>query len=147
MKSNIKLLHPIKVEDSKYAVKRSVVVALMKEDVDTKWTHLLEQKNKPNWLKVDWSRFEDSDEEGLAGMDGMDWNQGGMPGMAGMGGMPGMPGGGDFDMSKMEEMIKSMGGGAGGEGMPDMSEMMAKMGAGGEGVPDMGAEEVEAEEE
>merc|ERR1712070_103362 len=71
---------------------------------------------KFSWLKVDWSRFEDSDAEEATAPDGMDWSgmggMGGMPGMGGMGGMPGMEGlggGGGFDMAKMQEMMEKMG--------------------------------------
>merc|ERR1719341_935222 len=67
LESEIHLMHPVKKDDSVFSVKRSVVVALAKEDPEIKWTHLLENKNKPSWLKVDWSNFENSDDEGISG--------------------------------------------------------------------------------
>lgn len=124
-------------EDSKYAVKpRSVQFLLMKKE-EGFWPRLLEDKQlqKTN-VKVDFSRYCDSDEEeeaggfDAAGMDALGGamggmgGMGGMPGMGGMGGMPGMGGpGGGMDMEALQKMMAQMGGGAG--GMPDLSAMGA----------------------
>ncbi|KAJ3380764.1 hypothetical protein HDU92_005778 [Lobulomyces angularis] len=98
---------------------RAITIVLKKKEKDAAWWPKLLEGAKPHFLKVDFTRWKDEDEEvepeNPEGMGGMP----GMPGMGGMGGMPGMPGMGGMDFQKM------MGGGA---GMPDMAQMMAQMG-------------------
>jgi len=83
------------------------------------WPRLLKDKGKVAWIKVDFDKWKDEDEEkdeettgdggfgGMGGMEGMDFSQFGMPGGAGgfmnmgggggMGGMGGKPGGFNMD--------------------------------------------------
>jgi len=127
----------INVDDSQYATNRSLVFNIVKKvasEQGENWPRLLSEKKKCQWLKVDWSKFEDSDAEeatapdGMGGMPGMEGlgGMGGMPGMEGLGGMGGMPGmeglGGDggFDMAKMQEMMEKMGLNKEGDGIPDL---------------------------
>jgi len=147
----------INVDDSQYATNRSLVFNIVKKvasEQGENWPRLLSEKKKWQWLKVDWSKFEDSDAEEAAAPEGMDWTGGmggGMPGMGGMGGMPGMEGlggmmGGMGGMPGMEG-LGGMGGmpgmeGLGGDGgfdMAKMQEMMEKMGLNkeGDGIPDL----------
>jgi hypothetical protein len=94
------------------------------------WPRLTKEKPNRNWIKTDFSKWVDEDEQDgeeeidTAGMGGMDMasmmgggGMGGMPGMGGMGGMPGMGGGpGGMDMASL---LGGMGGGAGGAGGMD----------------------------
>jgi len=98
---------------------RDVAFVLRKKEAKEEyWPRLTKDKAKLHFLKTDFDRWVDEDEqEGQADEDLM----------AGMGGMPGMGGDGGFggiDFSKL--------GGAG--GMPDMSAMMSQMG----GMPNLG---------
>jgi hypothetical protein len=115
---------------------KNIEIKLQKKELKEEfWPRLLKDDKKVHYLKTDFDKWVDEDEQNEApeedfsqfgGMEG-----GGMPGMGGMGG-PG--GGGDFggiDFSKL-------GGGAG--GMPDMSamggmeDMMKNLGGGAGGV-------------
>lgn len=106
---------------------RSVELKLVKKELKEEyWPRLLKDTKKMHFLKTDFDKWVDEDEQdeapqedfsqfgGMGGMGG-DMGMGGMPGMGGMGGMGGMPGmGGDFggiDFSKL--------GGAGGFGAGD----------------------------
>eukprot|EP00941_MAST-03F_sp_MAST-3F-sp1_P004159 g4159.t1 len=123
-------------EDTKYTVKgRNVLFHIMKaapaegeenDDEDgNRWNSLLENKKLgKNFVKADFDRWLDEDEEAESGGNGFDMSQmaggmglgGGMGGMGmpGMGGMGGMGGAGGMDMAKLQEMMKSMGDGTGG---------------------------------
>ncbi|CED82322.1 HSP90 co-chaperone p23 [Phaffia rhodozyma] len=122
------------------------------------WPRLTKDRLKVQWLKTDFSKWVDEDEQNevpppdeseFSGMGGQQGPPGGMPG-----GMPGMGGAGGLDM---EALMAQMGGGAGGAGGPgggmDFAKLMAQMGggAGGPGgMPDFGAggdSDDEAEEE
>lgn len=77
------------------------------------WPRLTKDKGKCAWIKVDFDKWKDEDEEkdeesgadggfgGMGGMEGMDFSQFGMPGGAGgfmnMGGGGGKPGGFNMD--------------------------------------------------
>ncbi|KAI4272427.1 MAG: hypothetical protein L6R38_006611 [Xanthoria sp. 2 TBL-2021] len=111
----------IDVENSKtHHTSRDVFFVLRKKELKEEyWPRLLKDSKKMHFLKTDFDKWVDEDEQegapddAMAGMGGMG---GGMPGMEGMGGMGGMGGDGGFggiDFSKL-------GGGAG--GMPDMGE-------------------------
>ena len=90
----------------------SIAFVLLKQDEEW-WPRLLDATAKPNWLKTDFNKWRDEDDEGedevvdpSEGMNGM--GGGGMPGgmdfskmMAGMGGMNGMNGMDGMDFSKM----------------------------------------------
>ncbi|EPQ60996.1 HSP20-like chaperone [Gloeophyllum trabeum ATCC 11539] len=96
------------------------IVLRKKEKKAEYWPRLTKEKIKTPFLKTDFSKWVDEDEQegddlkvdddfDMGGMGGM----GGMPGMGGMGGMPGMGGMGDMDF---EKMMAEMGSGAGPSG-------------------------------
>jgi len=85
----------------KFIRDRNIELILDRKEKGPYWPHLLSSKVKQHWLKVDFSKWRDEDEDDeadplanedflsqMGGMGGM----GGMPGMGGMGGMPGMGG-------------------------------------------------------
>ncbi|GAB7361715.1 hypothetical protein MBLNU230_g1762t1 [Neophaeotheca triangularis] len=103
------------------------------------WPRLLKDKVKVHFLKTDFNKWVDEDEQNeepeaddaMAGMGGMPPGAGGAGGMPGMGGMGGGDGGfGGIDFSKL-------GGEGGGMGGMDMSQLQAMMGGQG-GMPGMG---------
>ncbi|KEP60906.1 UNVERIFIED_CONTAM: hypothetical protein HHA_321520 [Hammondia hammondi] len=105
--------HPIIVEDSKYSVQRNVQFKLVKKEKE-RW-RTLSGKTKLHWLKCDWDKWIDSDDEDAKGMDMGDFDMnsmdfGGMGGLGGMGGMGGLGGMGDM-------------GGLGGMGDMDFGDM------------------------
>jgi len=147
------------VKDECKINKKRVIELVLKKKEAGSWPSL--GNKKLNFVKIDWNKWADSDDEGedfdtdgMQGMGGMPGGMGGMPGgmggmpggmggmggMPGMGGMGGMPGMGGMDFSQMMAgMGGGMGGGAG--GMPDMSSLMSQMGGmggmgGGEGDSD-----------
>lgn len=92
------------------------------------WPRLTKEKKKYFFIKTDFDKWVDEDEQEEASADADDFDLGGgnpmagmagMPGMGGMGGMPGMPGMGG--MGGMPGM-----GGMG--GMPGMEEALAALG-------------------
>jgi len=107
---------PIDQENSKINTRRLIELYLPKKEEDS-WSNVA--KTKQSYVKVDWNKWLDSDDEGegfdtegMGGMGGgMPGGMGGMPGMGGMGGMPGM---GGMDFSQL------MGGMGGMGGMPGM---------------------------
>ncbi|KAL8765455.1 MAG: hypothetical protein Q9209_007482 [Squamulea sp. 1 TL-2023] len=109
----------IDVDNSKtHHTSRDVSFVLRKKELKEEyWPRLLKDSKKMHFLKTDFDKWVDEDEQdgapddAMAGMGGMG---GGMPGMEGMGGMGGDGGFGGIDFSKL-------GGGAG--GMPDMGDM------------------------
>ncbi|KAL8861134.1 MAG: hypothetical protein Q9178_002348 [Gyalolechia marmorata] len=134
----------IDVENSKtHHTSRDVSFVLRKKELKEEyWPRLLKDSKKMHFLKTDFDKWVDEDEQDgapddMAGMGGMG---GGMPGMEGMGGMGGMGGDGGFggiDFSKL-------GGGAG--GMPDMGDM-PDMGEGADDDDDDDDEDMPALEE
>jgi len=132
---------PIKKDEVKISKNRVIEIFLPKVEEES-WSSLT--KTKQANVKVDWSKWADSDDEGegfdTAGMGGMPPGGmggmgGGMPGMGGMGGMPGMggpPGAGGMDFSSL---LQGMGGaGGGGPGGMDMAAMMQQMQGEGGGM-------------
>ncbi|KAK7203306.1 HSP20-like chaperone [Myxozyma melibiosi] len=129
----IEFFDEIDVENSKYhSTNRDSFFLLRKKEAREEfWPRLLKDKKKVHWLKTDFDKWVDEDEQEAAPTDdpsqyggGLDFSSlgndlgsalggaggmGGMPGMGGMGGMPGMGG------------LGGMMGGMG--GMPDMSNL------------------------
>ncbi|KAF9478724.1 HSP20-like chaperone [Pholiota conissans] len=115
-------------KSSKKLNSRSFNLVLRKKDKQSEyWPRLTKEKVKNAFLKTDFSKWVDEDEQadapedapedmdpmgGMGGMPGMG-GMGGMPGMGGMGGMPGMGG------MDIEKMMAQMGGMGGAGGMPD----------------------------
>ncbi|KAH9982104.1 HSP20-like chaperone [Lactifluus volemus] len=109
-------------ECGKRLTSRSLVLTLRKKDLESEyWPRLTKEKIRNTYIKTDFSKWVDEDEQEGAKVnfdDEMDFGggmPGGMPGMpggmpGGLGGMPGMPGGfggADYDLDKM---MASMGG-------------------------------------
>jgi hypothetical protein len=126
---------PVTVEGSKWAVhgKEMQFVIMKKEVVKEHWPRLLKNSGKYNWLKADWSKWVDEDEEDAKpDFDGLDFGgMGGFPGMGGMGGqfggmpgMPGMPGMGGMDFGGMGGMgdMGDMGDDEDDDDMPPMED-------------------------
>lgn len=111
---------------------RAIVLVLRKKEAKAEyWPRLTKEKPNKNWIKTDFSKWVDEDEqedapvedEGMGGgmPPGMDMasmmgggGAGGMPGMGGMGGMGGAGGPGGMDFASMMGGM----GGAGGAGGP-----------------------------
>lgn len=114
---DITFFKSIIVAESKYSQHRLITFYLKKEE-DESWPRLTDTTTKRAWLKVDWSKWVDSDDEGekpdfdysdMASMGGMG-GMGGFGDMAGMGGMGGMGGFGDMaGMSKMRDFYSKEG--------------------------------------
>ncbi|XP_009769848.1 co-chaperone protein p23-1 isoform X1 [Nicotiana tabacum] len=125
----LELLDKVNVEESKISIGvRSIVCVLQKAEPKW-WNKLLRGDAKtPHYVKVDWDKWVDEDDEADAGPGDMDMNSmdfskfgdmGGM--MGGMGGdMAGMMGGMGGMMGGMGGMMGGMGG--------DMAGMMGGMG-------------------
>ncbi|KAL6719510.1 p23 chaperone protein wos2 [Lecanora helva] len=131
-------------ENSKtHHTSRDVEFVLRKKELKAEyWPRLLKESAKVHFLKTNFDKWVDEDEQDaapeddMAGMGGMG---GGMPGMPGMGDMGGKDGFGGIDFSKL-------GGGAG--GMPDMSNLGGMGGEEDEGDDEGDDEEMpELEEE
>ncbi|KAI4156330.1 MAG: hypothetical protein LQ340_000355 [Diploschistes diacapsis] len=119
---------------------RDVAFVLRKKEMkDEYWPRLTKASQKLHFLKTDFDKWVDEDEQDAVNDDDAMANLGGMGGMGGMGGGDGGFGGIDFS---------KLGGGAG--GMPDMGDLG---GAGGdeddEDMPDLEDEDTkeEADEE
>lgn len=104
----VPLYSEIDVNESKYVKSRGISLILVKKEAKS-WESLTPVNDKRRYIKIDWSRWVDSDDEdekneaGDFNMDGLDFSKfGNMGGMPGMGGMPdmsnldGMPGMGDL---------------------------------------------------
>merc|ERR1711890_43927 len=92
-------------EESKYFLRERVVEFCIKKKEDGPyWPHLLKDKRKQHWLKVDFHRWKDEDESDDEGGPG------------------GMGGGKDQDI---EEMMRGLGGlnAADGGGAPNMNDL------------------------
>ncbi|KAK4574750.1 p23 chaperone protein wos2 [Recurvomyces mirabilis] len=97
---------------------RDVELVLQKKELGEEyWPRLLKDKAKVHFLKTDFDKWVDEDEQDAAGEDDDYMSKmGGMGGAGGMGGMGGDGGFGGIDFSKL-------GGGAGMGGMPGMGGM------------------------
>ncbi|KAL9602481.1 MAG: hypothetical protein Q9219_001773 [cf. Caloplaca sp. 3 TL-2023] len=103
----------IDVENSKtHHTSRDVLFVLRKKELkEDYWPRLLKENKKMHFLKTDFDKWVDEDEQEGAPVDDMMGGMGGMPDMGAMGGMGGMGGDGGFggiDFSKI-------GAGAGGD--------------------------------
>lgn len=96
----LELYSEIDVENSKtHASSRDVEFKLRKKELKQEyWPRLLKESKKMHFLKTNFDKWVDEDEQDEAPDDDMDkfggagGGMGGMPGMGGMGGMPGMGG-------------------------------------------------------
>ncbi|KAL9632228.1 MAG: hypothetical protein Q9164_005447 [Protoblastenia rupestris] len=121
----LELFGEIDVENSKTNhTSRDVEFVLRKKEMKEEyWPRLLKESKKMHFLKTDFDKWVDEDEQDTApdddmgGMGGMGGDMGGMGGMPGMGGM----GGGDGGFGGIATDFSKLGGGAG--GMPDMDAM------------------------
>ncbi|GAB2228814.1 hypothetical protein Droror1_Dr00022945 [Drosera rotundifolia] len=81
---DVELLDKINLEESKYHVGLRSIVYSIKKVEDKWWERLLKQDGKPPaFLKVDWDKWVDEDEEsgaGASGFDDMDFSKFGMGG-------------------------------------------------------------------
>ncbi|SAM00558.1 hypothetical protein [Absidia glauca] len=117
------------------------------------WWDKLQVGPRPNFLKVDFNRWRDEDEEDEEA-PAADPSAGGMPDMANLASMMG-GGGAGGGAGGMPDFASMMGGGGGGAGgMPDFASMMGGGGAGGAGgmdfsqlMKDAGAEKKSEEED
>lgn len=95
------------------------LVLRKKEKKAEYWPRLTKAKVKSNFIKTDFSKWVDEDEQdgepikdddfdmgGMGGMPGMG-GMGGMPGMGGMGGMPGMGGMGGMGGMDLEAVCQA----------------------------------------
>ncbi|KAM0286038.1 hypothetical protein ACHAQH_001046 [Verticillium albo-atrum] len=136
---DLELYGEIDTEESKVNhTGKNIELKLQKKELKEEyWPRLLKESKKVHFLKTNFDKWVDEDEQeeapeedfsqfgGMGGMPGM----GGMEGMGGMGGMPGMPG---------------MGGMGGGDfGGIDFS----KLGAGGMGGADFGGDDDEGDDD
>lgn len=117
---------------------RDVEFVLRKKELKEEyWPRLLKESKKVHFLKTDFDKWVDEDEQNEKPddsdyMNNMGGGMGGMPGMGDMGGMGGMGGDGGFggiDFSKL-------GGGAGMPDLGDMGDMNMPAGAGGDDSDD-----------
>jgi hypothetical protein len=104
----------VKAENAKYGVHgKSTEFVIYRADEGEYWPRLLSDSTKFPWLRVDWGKWVDEDEEDVVkeAADPMDMSalmssMGGMGGMGGMpnfGGMGGMPNFGDDDEDDDDE--------------------------------------------
>ncbi|XP_004247428.2 uncharacterized protein OsI_027940 [Solanum lycopersicum] len=144
----LELLDKVNVEESKISTGVRSIFCILQKAEPKWWTKLLRGDGKaPHYVKVDWDKWVDEDDEPDAGPGDMDMNSmdfskfgdmGGMGGdmasmMGGMGGMGGMMGGMGGMMGGMGGMMGGMGG--------DMAGMMGGMGG------DMGDDLDESDDE
>ncbi|KAF9891825.1 Prostaglandin E synthase 3 (Cytosolic) [Aspergillus nanangensis] len=115
---------------------REVELVLRKKELKEEfWPRLLKTTQKIHFLKTDFDKWVDEDEQDEAPEEDYANNMGGFEGMGG--GAGGEGGLGNIDFSKLGAGLEGMGGmpgmeGMGGmPGMPDLASMMAAGGAGG----------------
>jgi len=97
--NTLELYGEIDTDNSKYFVRdRNVEFILLKKSEGPFWPHLLKQKMKYHWLKVDFTRWKDEDDsEDEAGQNP--------------------------DLEEMMRQMGGLGGGAGGEGRPTLDDL------------------------
>ncbi|KAL7420231.1 p23 chaperone protein wos2 [Cryptotrichosporon argae] len=116
-------------ETKKNLTSRALVLIIRKKALELEyWPRLTKDKVKNQWIKTDFSKWVDEDEQD--GADAFDESDFGGMGGAGGAGMPGAGGPGGMDFASM---MGGMGGagGAGGAGGMDFASMMGGMGGGG----------------
>lgn len=123
------------------------------------WPRLTKEKLKLHYIKTDFDKWVDEDEQdeqpeeddmsNMMNMGGGAGGMPGMPGMGGMGGMPGMGGAGGAGGIDFAQMMQSMGGAGGEGGNFDISQLASQLGqAGGDaGDEDEGEDKAEGEVE
>ena len=150
---DIELFDEILPEETKKSVtSRAIVLILRKKAARAEyWPRLTKEKVRNQWIKTDFSKWVDEDEQdevpaidesefgGMGGAGGMPpGGMGGMPPgmMGGMGGGMGggMPGMGGMDMASLMSQMGGGAGGAGGAGGMDFEKLMAQMGQGAGGA-------------
>lgn len=139
-----------------------ILYVLRKKKVQAEfWPRLLKEKLKLHYIKTDFDKWVDEDEQdeqpeedpmaGMGGMGGMPDMGGmrGMPGMGGMGGMPGMEGMGGPGGMDFSQLLANAGGAGGAGGDFDISKLASQLGqnagAGGDDFDD--AEEADEADE
>ncbi|KAJ5893671.1 Co-chaperone protein SBA1 [Penicillium taxi] len=119
---------------------RDVELVLRKKKLTVEfWPRLLKEAKKYHFLKTDFDKWVDEDEQDEENADDYANNVGDFGGQDPMGGAGGPGGLGNIDFSK----LGGMGGGAG--DMPDLSALMGGMG--GAGLPNFGGAEGEEADE
>ncbi|QRW05777.1 heat shock protein HSP20-like chaperone [Ceratobasidium sp. AG-Ba] len=110
-------------EESKHSLTTRHLVAVLrkKENKLEYWPRLTKEKIRYQYIKTDFSKWVDEDEQDgdKAALDD-DLDMGGMGGMPGMGGMGGM---GGMDMEKLMASMGGAGGAGGGAGAFDPSSL------------------------
>ncbi|KAG7006470.1 hypothetical protein G7Y79_00014g036450 [Physcia stellaris] len=115
------------VNSKRHATSANVSFYLRKKDLKEEyWPRLLKEPKRVQFVRTDFEKWVDEDEQEGAPDDDMGAMGGGMPDMGGMGGDGGF---GGIDFSKL-------GGGGGAGGMPDMSSL-GDMGGDDEADDDM----------
>lgn len=152
---NLEFFAEIDPENSrKHIAGNKISLVLRKKEAKEEfWPRLLKEKVKLHYIKTDFDKWVDEDEQeelpeenddmaNMANMMDMG-GMGGMPGMGGMGGMPGMGGPGGPDLSQL------LGGAGGAGGDFDFSKLASQLGqsAPGEGEDDDEDDEESVEEE
>ncbi|KAJ4727666.1 HSP20-like chaperone [Melia azedarach] len=128
----LELFDKVNVEESKINIGVRSIFCILEKAEKGWWKRLLRGEGKtPHYIKVDWDKWVDEDEDNGGGdldLGGMDFsNFGGMGGMEGLGGMGGMEGlGGMGGMGGMGGLggMGGMGGlgGMGDDGMGDIED-------------------------
>uniref|UniRef100_A0A0D3E026 Co-chaperone protein p23 n=1 Tax=Brassica oleracea var. oleracea TaxID=109376 RepID=A0A0D3E026_BRAOL len=97
----LELHDKVNVEESKINIGVRNIFCIIEKAEPERWNKLIRGGKAPHYVKVDWDKWVDEDDEGnagagdmdLGGMGGMDFsNFGGMGGMEGLGGMGGLGG-------------------------------------------------------
>jgi len=120
----IDLFEPVSLDQSIWEVRGRGTDIVLAKDTESFWPRLTKSQQKHHWLKVDFNKWKDEDDDSdddsrpdkMGGMGGM-----GMPGMGGMG-MPGM-GGENMDFAEMMKNMGGLGGGDMGMGKPSMADL------------------------
>jgi len=128
-KAELELFEEIDPKESKVNhTDRDIEFVLRKKNIKEEfWPRLLKEKAKVHWLKTDFDKWVDEDEQDAKDDDDMSnpaAGGGGFPGMEGMGGMGGMGGaGGGFEGIDFSKFGAGPGGMGGMEGLGgDMSD-------------------------
>ncbi|KAI9928096.1 hypothetical protein ASPWEDRAFT_170906 [Aspergillus wentii DTO 134E9] len=116
---SLDLFDAIDVENSKvnHSAREIEMVLRKKELKEEYWPRLTKEKQKLHFLKTDFDKWVDEDEQDEAPEDDYANNFGGMGGMGDMGEQGGL---GNIDFSKLGAGLEGMGGAG---GMPDLSAM------------------------
>lgn len=146
---HIDFFKPIDVENSKYFTSSGnhiLFVLRKKEAQEEFWPRLTKEKLKLRYIKTDFDKWVDEDEQDeqeedpAAAPGGMPFGAGGPGGPGGAGGMPDMSAlmggaGGAGGMPDLSALMGGAGGAGGAGGMPDLSALMGGAGGAG-GMPD-----------